>query len=99
MRVWIYGKNQRQIQQIRNSLIQPGDVVIGTSICAENGEVFPHSGLTPALYSAIRAELDQLIISGQSLLGSGLQQKQMSELLQSYGVSVRSASNCEISSS
>lgn len=99
MRVWIYGRNLKQVQQIESSMIHSCDRVAGTSVCAEEGSAFPQSGLTPALYSAMRAEIDQLIISDRCLLGSDPQQKQMAELFQSYGVSIKSASNCEINSS
>lgn len=99
MRVWIYGNNLKQIQQIKDNMVHSGDIVVGTSVCAEDSSAFPQSGLTPALYSAMRAEIDQLIISEQSLLGSDVQYTQMVELFQSYGVSIKSASNCGINSS
>lgn len=99
MRVWIYGNNLEQIQQIRDNMIHSCDTVVGTSVCAEDGSAFPQGGLTPAIYSAMRAEIDQLIISEQRLLGSDVQYEQMVELFQSYGVSIKSASNCGINSS
>ena len=99
MRVWIYGKSPEQVQQIESSMIHSCDSVAGTSVCAEDGSAFPQSGLTPALYSAMRAEIDLLIISDHCLLGCDLQQQQIAELFQSYGVSIKSASNCEINSS
>lgn len=99
MRIWIYGNNLEQIQQLKDSMIHLGDTVVGTSVCAEDGSVFPQSGLTPALYSAMRAEIDQLIISEQGLLSSDVQYTQMVELFQSYEVSIKSASNCGINSS
>lgn len=99
MRVWIYGKSPEQVQQIKSSMIHSCDCVAGTSVCAEDGSAFPQSGLTSALYSAMRAEIDQLIISDRCLLGGDLQQQQMAELFQSYGVSIRSVSNCGINSS
>ena len=40
------------------------------------------------------AKIDQLIILDRSLLGSERQQEHMAELFQSYGVSIKSASNC-----
>lgn len=99
MRVWIYGKNLKQVQQIEGSMIPSCDHVAGTSVCAGEDAAFPQSGLTAAIYSAMRAEIDQLIISDRGLLGSEIQQQQMAELFQSYGVSIKSASNCGINSS
>ena len=99
MRVWIYGKDLEQIQQIKDNMVRSCNTIVGTSVCAENGSAFPQSGLTPALYSAMRGETDQLIISEPCLLGSDTQYTQMAELFQSYGVSIKSASNCEINSS
>lgn len=99
MRVWIYGKNRKQVQQIEGSMIHSCDRVAGTSVCAEKDAAFPQSGLAAAIYSAMRAEIDLLVISDRGLLGSEIQQRQMAELFQSYGVSIKSASNCGINSS
>ena len=99
MRVWIYGNTLKQVQQIKDNMVRLCDTVAGTSVCAENGSAFPQSGLTPALYSAMRREIDQLIISEPCLLGSDTQYTQAVELFQSYGVSIKSASNCGINSS
>ena len=99
MRVWIYGNNLKQVQQIKDNMVRSCDTVVGTSVCVENGSAFPQSGLTPALYSAMRGEIDQLIISEPCLLGGDTQYTQAVELFQSYGVSIKSASNCGINSS
>ena len=87
MRTWIYGYGLDQIQQMRDNALCPHD------------RPFPQSGLTPALYAAMRSEIDQLIVADDNLLGSGPQRVQIVELFQSYGVSIKSASNCGINSS
>ncbi len=99
MRTWIYGYGLDQIQQMRDKALCPHDTVAGFSVCAADDRPFPQSGLTPALYAAMRSEIDQLIVADDNLLGSGPQRVQIVELFQSYGVSIKSASNCGINSS
>lgn len=99
MRTWIYGYGLDQIQQVRDKALCPHDTVAGFSVCAADDRPFPQSGLTPALYAAMRSEIDQLIVADDKLLGSGPQRMQTVELFQSYGVSIKSASNCGINSS
>ena len=84
MRTWIYGYGLDQIQQMRDSALCPHDTVAGVSVCAGDGCPFPQRGLT---------------IADDNLLGSRPQRVQIVELLQSYGVSIKSASNCGINSS
>lgn len=83
-----------QIQQLKDSSAYSNDIVIGASVCPKNGSAFLQRGLVSALYSAMWAKIDQLIISDRSLLGGERQQEHMAELFQSYGVSIKSASNC-----
>ena len=99
MRVWIYGGSPAQVQTIIDAHSRSSDTVIGASVCAADDTEFPQSGLTQALYSAMRGEIDQLVISDYRLLGSDTQAEQIVELFCGYGVSIRSASNCGISSS
>lgn len=99
MRTWIYGDSLDQIQRMRDSALCPHNTVAGFSVCAGDGCPFPQSGLTPALYAAMRSEIDQLIVADDKLLGSGPQRMRTVELFQSYGVSIKSASNCGINSS
>ena len=93
MRTWIYGGSLDQIQQIRDSALCPHDTMAGFSVCAGAGCPFPQSGLTPALYAAMRWEIDQLIVADDRLLGNNSQRMQIVELFQSYGVSIKSASS------
>ena len=51
-------------------MVRSCNTVAGTSVCSENGSAFPQSGLTLALCSAMRSEIDQLIISDPCLSGS-----------------------------
>lgn len=99
MRIWIYGDGLDQIQQIRDSALCPRDTVAGFSVCAGDGCPFPQSGLTPALYAAMRSEIDQLIVADDRLWGHSSQRMQIVELFQSYDVSIKSASSCGINSS
>ena len=99
MRTWIYGDGLDQIQQIRDSALCPRDTVAGFSVCAGDGCPFPQSGLTPALYAAMRSEIDQLIVADDRLWGHCSQRMQIVELFQSYDVSIKSASSCGINSS
>lgn len=99
MRIWIYGYGLDQIKQIKDHTLCPHDTVAGVSVCAKDSCPFPQSGLTPALSAAIRSELDQLIVADDRLLGSESQRVQIVALFQSYGVSIKSASNCGINSS
>lgn len=99
MRVWIYGTDLEQVEQMKGSALSPHDTVVGVSVRAGDDAAFPQRGLTPALDSAMRAQLDQLIIPDRGLLGDESQQRQMEELFRRYGAAIRSASNCGIRSS
>lgn len=99
MRVWVYGKSLAQIQTIADHYVRSGDAVIGISLCAGDGAQFPQSGLTRALCSAMRGEIDLVVVPNRRLLGSSAQLKEMEDLFYRYGAVIRSASNCGISSS
>ncbi len=99
MQIWIYGTSVKQIQSVIETDVSPSDIVAGTSVCAEDGSAFPHSGLSQAVSAAIRGKIDLLLISQFELLGDKDKAAQTIELFQSYGVSVKSASSCEINSS
>ena len=99
MRVWVYGKSLAQIQTIADCYARSGDAVIGVSLCAGEGTQFPQSGLTRALCSAMRGEIDLIVVPNPRLLGNDTQIKQAEELFCRYGVAIRSASSCGISSS
>lgn len=79
--------------------ISSDDTVIGTSVCAEIGSAFPHSGLTPAISAAVRGEIDLLLIPSFRLLGDRGKAEEIVELFRNYGVSVKSVSSNGISSS
>lgn len=99
MRIWIYGDSLEQIQSMAENFAVPSDTVVGSSVCAEADSGFPQSGLTPAVSAAIRGEIDLLLIPTFELLGSGAKAEQLTELFQSYGVSIKSASSSGINSS
>lgn len=99
MRIWIYGDNSEQIQDIMEENVNSGDTVVGTSVRAEIGAAFPQSSLTPAVSAAIRREFDLLLIPAFGLLGDKTKADQMISLFQGYGVSVRSVSSNGINSS
>lgn len=99
MRVWVYGRSLTQIQTIADRYARSGDVVIGISLCAGDGARFPQSGLTRALCSAMRGEIDLIVIPNRRLLGNNVQIKEMEDLFCRYGTAIRSASSCGISSS
>lgn len=99
MRVWVYGRSLTQIQTIADRYAQSGDVVIGISLCAGDGARFPQSGLTRALCSAMRGEIDLIVVPNRRLLGNNAQIKEIQDLFFRYGTAIRSASSCGISSS
>lgn len=99
MRVWVYGRSLTQIQTIADRYARSGDVVIGISLCAGDGARFPQSGLTRALCSAMRGEIDLIVVPNRRLLGNNAQTKEIQDLFFRYGTAIRSASSCGISSS
>lgn len=99
MRVWVYGGSLAQIQTIADRYARSGDAVIGVSLCAGDGAQFPQSGLTRALCSAMRGEIDLIVVSDHRLLGNNTQIKEMEDLFCRYGAAIKSASSCGISSS
>ncbi len=99
MRIWAYGDSPEQLRDMIKTAVGSGDSVVGTSVRAKADSEFPQSGLTPAISAAIRGEIDLLLIPAFELLGCGTKARQMAELFQSYGVSIKSLSNCGISSS
>ncbi len=99
MRIWAYGDSLEQLQKMIETAVSSCDTVVGASVRAETGSEFLQGGLTPAISAAIRGELDLLLIPAFELLGRGSKAEQMTEIFQSYGVSIRSVSNCGISSS
>ena len=99
MRVWVYGRSLAQIQTIADRYAQSCDAVVGVSLCAGDGAQFPQSGLTRVLCSAMRGELDIIVVPNHRLLGNNTQIKEMENLFCRYGVAIKSASSCGISSS
>ncbi len=97
MRIWIYGGSLEQVQSMTDNIAVPCDTVVGSSVCAESDSGFPQSGLTPAVSAAIRGEIDLLLIPTFGLLGAKVEQ--LTELFQSYGVSIKSVSSSGINSS
>lgn len=93
MRIWIYGKDPSAVQALTQRK-RPADIIIGSSTLPAPGAAFPFSGLTQAMYAALRRELDILLVSGRQLLGEDLYQiQEMEREFERYGVSVRSASS------
>ena len=99
MRVWIYGDSPEQVRALADSIVRCGSVVAGCSIRKTGSCTFPHSGLTPAVSAAALREFDVLIVPTQEILGGQADADRISGIFKSYGVSIRSASNSEISSS
>ena len=99
MRVWVYGRSLTQIQTIADHYARSGDVVIGISLSAGDRAQFPQSGLTRALCSAMRGEIDMIVVPNRRLLGNNAQIKEMEDLFCRYGAAIRSASSCGISNS
>lgn len=99
MRIWVYGEDPEQIQNMIEKHVSPGDTAAGTSTRAEFCSAFPHSGLTPAISAAVRGEIDLLLIPSFRLLGDRGKAEEIVELFRSYGVSVKSVSSNGISSS
>lgn len=99
MRIWVYGDSSKQIQNMIEGTVGACDIVIGSSVCAEEYSEFPQSGLTPAVSAAMRGELDLLLIPTFELLGGKAEIKQIVALFQNYGVSVKSVSSSGINSS
>lgn len=99
MRVWVYGDSPEQIRAMADQIVRRGGVVVGCSIRKTGRCAFPHSGLTPAVSAAALKEFDVLIVPTQEMLGSHADAERISGTLRGYGVSIRSASSCGISSS
>lgn len=99
MRIWIYGGSLEQIQSMTDNITVPCDAVVGSSVCAEADSGFPQSGLIPAVFAAIRGEIDLLLVPTFGLLGNGAEAEQLTELFQSYGASIKSVSSNGINSS
>ncbi len=99
MRIWVYGDSLEQLRDMIEAAVSSSDTVVGASVRAEAGSAFPQGGLTPAISAAIRGELDLLLIPTWEMLGCGTKAGQMTEIFQSYGISIRSVSSSGISSS
>ncbi len=90
MKVWIYGKDEQDIERIKGQLDPNADKLIGTSIKAEAGSTFPDSRLIGALCAAMRREIDMLIVSDVTLLGdSQSRRREIEKTFKSYWVFVR----------
>ncbi len=92
MRIWVYGDSPEQIQNMIENAGSSSDIIVGTSVCANVDSNFPRSGLVPAISAAMRGKFDLLLIPAFNLLGCGAKE-QMTELFQSYGVVIKSASS------
>lgn len=99
MRIWIYGSSPEEVQRAQELWARTGVSIAGTSLCAGPGARFPCSGLTPALWAAARGQLDRLILAGTGLPGGKRQAAELTALFSGYGVSVKSCSSWESSSS
>ncbi len=92
MRIWVYGYSPEQIRNMLKNTDSSRDIVVGTSVCADVDSTFPRSGLVPAISAAMRGKFDLLLIPAFNLLGCEAKE-QMTELFQSYGVVIKSASS------
>lgn len=100
MKVWICGRSDEESLCMQAHCLGSEDTLQGSSIHSETGTTFPLSGLTPAMQTALRGELDLLLVSDSALLGNAPEQiRGMLETFRSYGVSVRSVNNWGSSSS
>ncbi|WP_300417995.1 hypothetical protein [uncultured Oscillibacter sp.] len=76
-----------------------GNTVSGTPLRAEIGSPFPQSGLVAAISAAMRGEFGLPLVPDFELPGNRSKTTPLIELFQNYGVSVKSVSSSEISSS
>lgn len=100
MRVWIYGRNEQEICSMLAYCTGNADTIIGFSIQNGDQSPFPQGGLTPPMQAAMRGDLDQLLLSDFTLLGSKVKQiHEIKEAFRSYQVSIKSACSSGNSSS
>ena len=100
MRVWLYGANNTEVCELVCGAAHRADTAAGTSTAAVEGSAFPKSGLTPAICAAMREEIDALVVSRWTLLGTDTAQiEQTKALFAPYGVRIKSASSHGSSSS
>lgn len=97
MRIWLYGRNDREIRLMSEYCERVGDTVVGSSLQEDAFSYFPQSGLTRPMQAAIRGELDQLLIFDLTLLGS--REEQIKAAFRGYQVSIKSACSSDSSSS
>lgn len=92
MRIWIYGRNEQDIRSMLSCHEESADVIVGFSIQKDTQSHFPQGGLTQPMLSAIRGEIDQLLLPDFTLLGDNAEQiRELKAVFQSYQVSIKSA--------
>ena len=100
MKVWIYGRDEREICAMFAYCVGNSDTIIGLSVQKSVMSFFPQGGLTQPMQAAMRGELDRLLLSDIALLGDEAEQIcEMKKAFASYQVSIKSASNSDSSSS
>ena len=63
MKVWIYGRDEREICAMFAYCVGNSDTIIGFSVQKSVMSFFPQGGLTQPMQAAIRGDLDQLLLS------------------------------------
>lgn len=74
MKVWIYGRDEREICAMFAYCVGNSDTIIGFSVQKSVMSFFPQGGLTQPMQAAIRGDLDQLLLSDLTLLGDSTEE-------------------------
>ena len=94
MKVWIYGRDEREICAMFAYCVGNSDTIIGFSVQKSVMSFFPQGGLTQPMQAALRGDLDQLLLSDLTLLGDSTEEIRKQEtVFRSYQVSIKSACN------
>ena len=100
MKIWIYGRDEREIFAMLAYCVGNSDTIIGFSVQKSVISFFPQGGLTQPMQAAIRGDLDQLLLSDLTLLGDSTEEIRKQEtVFCSYHVSIKSACSWGNSSS
>lgn len=98
MKIWIHGRDKREVQLMQAHL-NASDELVGFSI-QQNTTVFPHGSLIQPMQAAIRGEIEGLLLSDAALLGDSPEQiSEMKEIFRSYQVLIKSACSAGSSNS
>lgn len=92
MKIWIHGRDERDIRFMLAHCVNASDEIVGFSIQQDAPVAFPYSGLIQPLQAAIRGELDRMLVSDVALLGNSPEHiGEIKKIFQSYQVFVKSA--------